>query len=91
MTTAVLHREPEHVQTLVTRLTAEYGDRLGADTVADTVRSCYQPLAQARITAYVPVLVEHASRDRLRRLAKPAAVAASAGGRPQSARAVRVG
>lgn len=89
--TAVLHREPGHVQTLVTRLTAEYGDQLGTDTVTEIVRSCYQPLAQARIAAYVPILVEHASRDRLRRLVKSAGAATPAGGQPQSPRAVPVG
>src|SRR5664280_1328755 len=70
VTTAVLRQEPEHVRALVTRLIREYGDRLPTDTVVEVVHSCYQPLAEARITAFVPTLVEHASRDRLRRLSK---------------------
>jgi hypothetical protein len=70
VTTAVLRQEPEHVRALVTRLMREYGDRLPTDTVVEVVHSCYQPLAEARITAFVPTLVEHASRDRLRRLSK---------------------
>lgn len=69
MSTAVLTREvPDHVRALVTRLSQEYGEQVPAETVAEVVQSCYTPLAQARITAYVPTLVEKSSRDRLRRL-----------------------
>ncbi|HSP39774.1 MAG TPA: hypothetical protein VLR26_18695 [Frankiaceae bacterium] len=80
MTAAVLPRElPTHAQALATRLSTEYGDGITADTVVDVVRSCYAPLAEARITGYVPTLLEKSSRERLRRLRAARTLSAAAG------------
>jgi hypothetical protein len=69
VSTAVVTREvPDHVSALVSRLSREYGDRLPTETVAEVVASCYRPMAEARITAFVPTLVEKSSREMLRRL-----------------------
>ena len=61
---------PDTIQELTDRLTASYADLLSAAVVRDVVQDCYQPLSNARIANYVPILVEHNSRTRLRRLAR---------------------
>ncbi|MHA5054672.1 three-helix bundle dimerization domain-containing protein [Streptomyces sp. SD15] len=61
---------PDTLQKLTDHLTASYADLLTAAVVREVVQDCYQPLSNARITNYVPILVEHNSRTRLRRLAR---------------------
>ncbi|QIY99507.1 three-helix bundle dimerization domain-containing protein [Streptomyces sp. S1D4-11] len=59
---------PDTIQELADRLTASYANLLTAAVVRDVVQNCYQPLSNARIANYVPILVEHSSRTRLRQL-----------------------
>jgi hypothetical protein len=61
---------PDSLQKLTDHLTASYADLLTAAVVRDVVQDCYQPLSNARIASYVPILVEHNSRTRLRRLVR---------------------
>jgi hypothetical protein len=61
---------PDAIQALTDRLTTSYADQLTAVIVRDVVRDCYRPLSNARIPTYVPILVEHSSRARLRRLTR---------------------
>lgn len=61
---------PDAIQELTDRLTASFANLLTAAVVRDVVQDCYQPLSDARIPNYVPILVEHNSRSRLRRLAR---------------------
>lgn len=69
MSTAVLTRDvPAQVRALAAQLAGEYRGRVAAETVAEVVASCYRPLAQARITAFVLTLLEKSSRETLRRL-----------------------
>ncbi len=61
---------PDRIQELADRLTASYDNLLTAAVVRDVVQDCYQPLSNARIPNYVPILVEHNSRARLRQLTR---------------------
>ncbi|GAA3988390.1 MULTISPECIES: three-helix bundle dimerization domain-containing protein [Streptomyces] len=61
---------PDTIQELTDRLTASYATLLTAATVRDVVQDCYQPLSNARIPNYVPILVEHSSRTKLRELTR---------------------
>lgn len=61
---------PDTIQELTDRLTASYANLLTAAVVRDVVQDCYQPLSNARIANYVPILVEHKSRTRLRQLTR---------------------
>ncbi|MCX5334305.1 three-helix bundle dimerization domain-containing protein [Streptomyces sp. NBC_00140] len=61
---------PDAIQDLTDRLTASYANLLTAATVQDVVQDCYQPLSNARIPNYVPILVEHNSRSKLRQLTR---------------------
>ncbi|WP_369035292.1 three-helix bundle dimerization domain-containing protein [Streptomyces adonidis] len=61
---------PDAIQELTDRLTTSYADLLTAATVRDVVQDCYQPLSNARIPNYVPILVEHSSRTKLRQLTR---------------------
>ncbi|MFD3581715.1 three-helix bundle dimerization domain-containing protein [Streptomyces sp. NPDC058683] len=63
-------RLPDTLEKLTDHLTALYADLLTAAVVRDVVQDCYQPLSNARIATYVPILVEHDSRTVLRRLAR---------------------
>lgn len=47
------------------RLTQDYGDRVGEDTVRLLVAENVRELLEARITQFVPVLVDKAVRERL--------------------------
>jgi len=60
---------PERITNLVRLLQAAYGETVSGATVEAVVRDCYAPFTNATITHFVPNLVEHASRDRLRQLA----------------------
>ena len=59
---------PPAMRELTDRLTVSYADRVAATVVEGVVRDCYQPLKNRRIMNYVPILVEHDSRSRLRHL-----------------------
>ncbi|MEV6538178.1 three-helix bundle dimerization domain-containing protein [Streptomyces sp. NPDC051665] len=61
---------PDAIQALTDRLTTSYADLLTPVIVRDVVQDCYQPLSDARIPTYVPILVEHSSRTKLRRLTR---------------------
>ncbi|MEU9896055.1 three-helix bundle dimerization domain-containing protein [Streptomyces phaeochromogenes] len=61
---------PDTIQELTNRLTAAYANLLTAAVVRDVVHDCYQPLSNARIANYVPILVEHSSRTKLRQLTR---------------------
>lgn len=61
---------PDTIQELTDRLTASYANLLTAAVVRDVVQDCYQPLSNARIANYVPILVEHSSRTKLRQLTR---------------------
>jgi hypothetical protein len=54
------------ISDLRSRLHREYDPRLGADQVDATVADCTHHFDRARITMFVPVLVEKSARDRLR-------------------------
>ncbi|MGY1499903.1 three-helix bundle dimerization domain-containing protein [Streptomyces sp. QTS52] len=61
---------PDAIQALTDRLTVSYVNLLTAAVVRDVVQDCYQPLTNARIANYVPLLVEHSSRAKLRELTR---------------------
>jgi hypothetical protein len=48
------------------RLTAEYADSVPAAVVQSLVSEIYAPLREARVTQFVPVLVDRSVRQRLR-------------------------
>jgi hypothetical protein len=54
------------ISDLRSRLHREYDPRVGADQVEATVTECTHHFDRARITMFVPVLVEKSGRDRLR-------------------------
>lgn len=64
---------PEHedaaVQHVVDRLAAQF-DALPAEVVETTVHEVHHTLDDARVRDYVPVLVEHDAKDRLRAAAR---------------------
>ncbi|MGW7380177.1 three-helix bundle dimerization domain-containing protein [Streptomyces sp. NPDC054794] len=61
---------PDTLQELTDHLTATYAGLLTPAVVREVVQDCYQPLSNARIANYVPILVEHNSRTKLRQLAR---------------------
>ncbi|MEU5323496.1 hypothetical protein AB0G67_43120 [Streptomyces sp. NPDC021056] len=61
---------PDAIQELTDRLTASYANLLTAAIVRDVVQDSYRPLSNARIPTYVPILVEHSSRTKLRQLTR---------------------
>jgi hypothetical protein len=56
----------EQVAHVADRLAAEYGDTVGPGVVRDLVDQAYSPYRQARVTQFVPVLVDRTVRQRLR-------------------------
>jgi hypothetical protein len=60
-------REAEAVAQVIDRLADKF-PRLGRDEVEQAVRSAHGALDGAPIREYVPVLVEHDAKDRLRRI-----------------------
>ncbi|MGW3407563.1 three-helix bundle dimerization domain-containing protein [Streptomyces sp. NPDC000888] len=68
---------PDNIQELTDRLTASYANLLTPAVVRDVVQDCYQPLSNARIANYVPILVEHSCHNRLRQLTRRPDPAAS--------------
>ncbi|MER6421290.1 MULTISPECIES: three-helix bundle dimerization domain-containing protein [unclassified Streptomyces] len=61
---------PDTLEKLTDHLTASYAGLLTPAVVREVVQDCYQPLSNARIAGYVPILVEHNSRARLRQLVR---------------------
>lgn len=48
------------------RLASEYADRVPSGVVHELVDAAYDPMRQARVTQFVPVLVDRSVRERLR-------------------------
>ena len=48
------------------RLTAEYADTVPAGVVQNLVSEAYAPMREAKVTQFVPVLVDRSVRQRLR-------------------------
>jgi hypothetical protein len=64
-----LHGEvlDQHLDRVADQLTRKYADRSGAREIHDAVYSEASRYREARITQYIPVLVQHAVQERLRR------------------------
>lgn len=60
----------EQVAHVADRLAAEYGETLGAGFVRELVDQAYSPYRQAKVTQFVPVLVDRSVRQRLRATAR---------------------
>lgn len=56
----------DQVARVADRLATEYADRVPDGEVRDLVRTAYGPLRAARVTQFVPVLVDRSVRERLR-------------------------
>jgi len=56
----------EQVDRLTIRLVDEYADRVPDRVVRGLVAEAYGPMASARVTQFVPVLVDREVRSRLR-------------------------
>ena len=56
----------DQVAKVADRLASEYADRVPDRLVRDLVRDAYGPLRAARVTQFVPVLVDRSVRERLR-------------------------
>jgi hypothetical protein len=56
----------EQVAKIADRLADEYADRVPAVVVRGLVSEAYTPLRGARVTQFVPVLVDRTVRQRLR-------------------------
>lgn len=54
------------VERVADRLATEYADRVPGVVVREMVDAAYGPLRSARVTQFVPVLVDRTVRDRLR-------------------------
>ena len=57
----------EHLHRVADQLGAKYSDRADDDEVEHAVFDEAAKFADARVTHYIPVLVEHAVEERLRR------------------------
>ena len=66
MTQPSVHIE-DQVAKVADRLASEYAGRVPDGVVRDLVRDAYGPLSHARVTQFVPVLVDRSVRERLRR------------------------
>lgn len=60
----------EQVAHVADRLAVEYGETVGAGVVRELVDEAYSPFRQARVTQFVPVLVDRSVRQRLRAAAR---------------------
>ncbi len=60
--------EDEAIEHVVDRLTEKF-DTVPADVVASTVHETHETFDDARVRDYVPVIVEHDARERLRTVA----------------------
>ena len=59
-------RVEEQLAKVADRLASEYADRVPEPIVRDLVRDAYVPLSTARVTQFVPVLVDRTVRESLR-------------------------
>jgi hypothetical protein len=60
-------RIEDQVAKVADRLASEYADRVPDRVVRDLVHDAYLPLSSARVTQFVPVLVDRSVREQLRR------------------------
>jgi hypothetical protein len=60
-------RVEDQVAKVADRLASEYADRVPDRVVRDLVRDAYGPLSSARVTQFVPVLIDRSVREQLRR------------------------
>lgn len=60
-------RVEDQVAKVADRLVSEYANQVPDRVVRDLVRDAYVPLSSARVTQFVPVLVDRSVRERLRR------------------------
>jgi hypothetical protein len=60
----------EQVAHVADRLTAEYGDKVRPGLVRELVDQAYSPYRGAKVTQFVPVLVDRSVRQRLRATAR---------------------
>lgn len=60
----------EQVAHVADRLAVEYGETVGAGVVRELVAQAYSPYRQAKVTQFVPVLVDRSVRQRLRAAAQ---------------------
>lgn len=60
----------EQVAHVADRLTAEYGDTVRPGLVRELVDQAYSPYREAKVTQFVPVLVDRSVRQRLRSTAR---------------------
>ena len=58
----------QQVAHVAERLANEYGDKVGPAVVRGMVDEAYSPYRGARVTQFVPVLVDRSVRQRLRRV-----------------------
>ena len=56
----------DQVAKVADRLVTEYADKVPDRVVRDLVQDAYRPLSSARVTQFVPVLVDRTVRERLR-------------------------
>jgi len=59
-------RIEDQVAKVADRLVSEYADRVPGPVVRDLVHDAYEPLSTAKVTQFVPVLVDRSVRERLR-------------------------
>lgn len=59
-------RVEDQVAKVADRLASEYADQVPDRIVRDLVRDAYVPLSSARVTQFVPVLVDRTVRESLR-------------------------
>ena len=61
-----LARVEDQVAKVADRLATEYADRVPDGVVRELVQDAYGPLRAARVTQFVPVLVDRSVRETLR-------------------------
>ena len=60
-------RIEDQVAKVADRLVTEYADSVPDRVVRDLVHDAYAPLSHAKVTQFVPVLVDRSVRERLKR------------------------
>lgn len=56
----------DQVARVAERLESEYGDRVPTGVVQQLVDAAYSPMKKAKVTQFVPVLVDRTVREQLR-------------------------
>ena len=56
----------DQVARIAERLTSEYAERVPSDVVQEMVDAAYRPMKKAKVTQFVPVLVDRTVRQQLR-------------------------